>query len=333
MAPFAFAPASRLAALVRQHDVGCLELLDYFIARVEQLDGKLNAVVVRDFDRARARALENTAPTGPLHGVPMTAKEAFDGAGLPTTWGFPQFTGNIAKADSLTVARLKAAGAVVFGKSNVPKGLADWQSYNEVYGATANPWNLAYSPGGSSGGAAAALAAGLTGMEMGSDSGGFQGDEEVAQMQAQAATLPPEDMSTKAVTLRAAGMSHRSWLALNEQRFRLRRVCSAFFNDFDVLLCPAFGRAALPRMEDGVRWDRQVQVGECQVAHDELLFWSGVTCGFHLPSSVAPVARGRDGLPIGVQVVARPYGDRTTIAVAGLIEALQGGFGAPPSWT
>src|SRR5262249_39537839 len=79
---------------------------------------------------------------------------------------------HIAKADSLAVARLKAAGAVVFGKTNVPQGLADWQSYNEVYGATGNPWDLACSPGGSSGGAAAALAAGLTGLEMGSDSGG-----------------------------------------------------------------------------------------------------------------------------------------------------------------
>ena len=162
---------------------------------------------------------------------------------------------------------------------------------------------------------------------------GFQGDEGIAQMQAQVATLPPDDRSKKALTLRAAGMSHRSWLGLNEQRFRLRRVWSAFFNDFDVLLCPAFGRAALPRMEGGVRWDRQVQVGGCQVAHDELLFWSGVTCGFHLPSSVAPVARSREGLPIRVQVVARPFGDRTTIAVAGQIEALKGGFVAPPGWT
>ena len=125
MTQLAFAPARHLAALVRQHEVGCLELLDYFIARVERLDGKLNAVVVRDFDRARAqaRALDNAAPTGPLHGVPMTVKEAFDVAGLPTTWEFPQFTDNIAKADSLAVARLKAAGAVVFGKTSVPKGL------------------------------------------------------------------------------------------------------------------------------------------------------------------------------------------------------------------
>src|SRR5262249_36609450 len=124
MTPLAFAPACHLAALVRQHEVGCLDLLDYFIASVERLDGKLNAVIVRDFDRARAqaRALDNTAPTGPLHGVPMTVKEAFDVAGLPTTWGFPQFNGNIAKADSLAVARLKAAGAVVFGKTNVPQG-------------------------------------------------------------------------------------------------------------------------------------------------------------------------------------------------------------------
>jgi amidase len=85
-------------------------------------------------------------------------------------------------------------------------------------------------------------------------------------------------------------------------------------------------------MEDGVRWDRQVQVGDLTVAHDELLFWSGVICGFHLPSSVAPFARSRDSLPIGVRVVARPYGNRTTIAVAGLVEALQGGFVPPPNW-
>jgi amidase len=174
MISYKFDSASHLAALVRRRQVGCLELLDYFIERVERLDGRLNAVVVRDFDRARerARALDNAAPTGPLHGLPMTVKEAFDVAGLPTTWGLPPFRDNLATADSLTVARLKAAGAVIFGKTNVPRGLADWQSYNDIYGATGNPWDPARSPGGSSGGAAAALASGLTGLEMGSDTGG-----------------------------------------------------------------------------------------------------------------------------------------------------------------
>jgi amidase len=162
--------------------------------------------------------------------------------------------------------------------------------------------------------------------------GGFQSDEEVAQMQAQAAGLAPEDVSTVAVTFRAAGISHRTWLALNEQRRKLRSFWSKFFADFDVLLCPVFGRPALPRVEVGVRWDRQIQVGDATVAHDEQLFWSGITCGFYLPSTVAPMVRSKDGLPIGVQIVARSHDDRTTIAVASLIEALNGGFVPPPGW-
>jgi amidase len=128
-------------------------------------------------------------------------------------------------------------------------------------------------------------------------------------------------------------MSHRTWLVLNEQRCRLqlRRIWCRFFAGFDVLLCPIFGRPALPRMESGVRWDRQIRVGGAMVAHDEQLFWSGITCGFYLPSAVAPIVRSRDGLRIGVQIVARPYEDPQTIAVASL-EALNGGFVPPPGW-
>jgi amidase len=171
-----FQSAKKLAALVRRGEVRCLELLDHFIARVERLDGKTNAVVVRDFDRARkrARALDRKKKTdgkGALFGVPMTVKESFDIAGLPTTWGVPHLNHTIAKEDALAVQRLNAAGAVVFGKTNVPLALADWQSYNAIYGTTNNPWDATRVPGGSSGGAAAALAAGLTGLEVGSDIG------------------------------------------------------------------------------------------------------------------------------------------------------------------
>ncbi|MEO8718101.1 MAG: amidase, partial [Burkholderiales bacterium] len=107
----------------------------------------------------------------PLHGLPMTVKESFDVAGWPTTWGMPENKGNVAKKDALAVERLKRAGAIVFGKSNVPVLLADWQSFNPIYGTTNNPWDLLRTPGGSSGGSAAALAAGLTGLELGSDIG------------------------------------------------------------------------------------------------------------------------------------------------------------------
>ncbi len=171
-----FQSAKRLASLVRRGEVGCLELLDHFIARVERLDGRTNAVVVRDFERARkrARALDRRRKqggTGKLFGVPMTVKESFNVAGLPTTWGIPDYKDAKAATNALAVERLLAAGAVVFGKSNVPLRLADWQSYNAIYGTTNNPWDLSRSPGGSSGGGAAALAAGLTGLEVGSDIG------------------------------------------------------------------------------------------------------------------------------------------------------------------
>jgi len=169
-----FLPATKLAALVRSGAVGCLELLDHFIARVERLDPKLNAVVVRDFERARTRArtLDSRQDRdAPLFGVPMTVKESFDVAGLPTTWGVPEHRNSIATSNALAVDRLLDAGAVLFGKTNVPLLLADWQSFNAIYGTTNNPWNVALSPGGSSGGSAAALAAGLTGIEAGSDIG------------------------------------------------------------------------------------------------------------------------------------------------------------------
>ncbi len=171
-----FLSAKRQAALIRRGAIGCRELLDHFIARVERLDERLNAVVVRDFDRARKRAsaldrARGKGPTGKLHGVPMTIKESFDIAGLPTTWGMPVLKEHKARANSVTVERYLAAGAVLFGKTNVPLNLADWQSFNAVYGTTGNPWDLSRVPGGSSGGSAAALAAGLTGMETGSDIG------------------------------------------------------------------------------------------------------------------------------------------------------------------
>jgi len=102
----------------------------------------------------------------------MTVKESFDLAGLPTTRGHLALKDSRAPVTSLSIRRLEKAGVVVFGKTNVPVDLADWQSYNPVYGATSNPWNTAHTPGGSSGGSAAALAAGLTGLEMGSDIGG-----------------------------------------------------------------------------------------------------------------------------------------------------------------
>ena len=174
----AFATAATLAAKIREKEISSRELTDLYIERIDAYDGQINAVVVRDFEGARHAAdaadaaLARGEVLGPLHGVPMTIKEAYDIEGLPTTWGIPAFARNIASMDAESVRRFKAAGAHFLGKTNVPIQLADFQSYNEIYGTTNNPWNLERIPGGSSGGSAAALAAGLTALEAGSDIGG-----------------------------------------------------------------------------------------------------------------------------------------------------------------
>ena len=172
-----FRSAKQLASDIRRSKVGCLEALDAFLGRMDRFNPRLNAIVVTDVEGARRRARQADAALrkgkvwGPLHGVPMTIKESYDVAGMPTTWGLPALKDNIAPRNALAVDRLLGAGAVLFGKTNVPAWLADWQSYNDVYGTTGNPWDLSRTPGGSSGGSAAALAAGLTGFEAGSDIG------------------------------------------------------------------------------------------------------------------------------------------------------------------
>jgi amidase len=476
-----FLPATKLAAMVRRGAVGCVELLDHFIARVERLDPKLNAVVVRDFERARktARAMDrqrNKAAPGLLHGVPMTVKESFNVAGLPTTWGYAERRNHPTEADALAVQRLKAAGAVVFGKTNVPVSLADWQSFNPVYGSTNNPWDLGHTPGGSSGGAAAAVAAGISGLEIGSDIGGsvrvpahycglfghkptwglcpmrghslfnaaamtdisvigplarsaddlavvldligqpdpvetalavklpaprvrtIEGlrvavwaseprqptdaesvekieelarflrragakvslsarpefdpvevfhiylrtlsaalsgrasEEMLAREREGAARRPAEDMSADAIMVRTVDMTHRDWLRLNERRFQLRRAWGVFFQDWDVLLCPVIATPALPHMQSGETWERRMTVNGQEMPYNDMLFWPGLTCGFHLPASVAPIGVSKAGLPIGVQIVGPLYGDRMTIQVARMLEKAWQGFVPPEGW-
>ena len=161
-----FLSATRLAELTRSGQIGCLELLDHFITRIERHDCRINAVVVRDFERARERARELDGQkdrSAPLFGVPMTVKESFDVAGLPSTRGHPAAKERSATVSSLAVRRLEAAGAVVFGKTNVPVDLADWQSYNPVYGAPPIPGTSRTRPAVPPGDRAAALAAGLSG--------------------------------------------------------------------------------------------------------------------------------------------------------------------------
>ena len=178
MSDVAFNSAVQLAQMIKDREIGSLELLEHYLDRGQQFNDPINAIVVHDTERAKKRAKEADEALargeywGPLHGVSMTSKESFNVAGLPTTFGIPDFKDNIADVDALSIQRLKSAGAVIFGKTNVPLSLADFQSYNDIYGTTSNPWNLERIPGGSSGGSAAALSAGLTGFEIGSDIGG-----------------------------------------------------------------------------------------------------------------------------------------------------------------
>ena len=474
-----FLSATRIADLVRSGQIGALEVLDHFIARTEKLDARINAVVARDFDRARnqAKTLDSAKDkSAPLFGVPMTVKESFDIAGLPTTRGHLAAKEVPVEVSCLSVGRLQNAGAVVFGKTNVPVDLADWQSYNPVYGATSNPWNTDHTPGGSSGGSAAALAAGLSALEVGTDIGGSirvpahycglfghkptyglcmnygdprtsaaapidiavlgplarsaadlgvaldvlagpdpdetgmtmklppapvsslkdlrvavwteqpgqatdaetvaaidalagflersgatvsrtarpdfdptaayhlylqlldaawsirVSDEMIARRLEKQAALTDADQTADDIMTRTVNIPHRAWLVLNERRAKLRRVWSAFFREWHVLLCPVIATAALPHRQDGETWERKVTIDGRTIAYNDMLFWPGITCAFHLPASVAPLAVSKAGLPIGVQVVGPFHGDRTTLHVAELLERHWRSFVSPQGW-
>lgn len=174
---WSFATATEMAAALKARQVSAVELAQATIDRIERHDTKVNAICVRDFERglSAAKAADAAIARGddqPLLGIPMTVKESFNVAGLPTTWGFPEQKNYIPPEDALPIARVKSAGGVILAKTNVPVGLADWQSYNDIYGRTNNPYDLGRTPGGSSGGSSAALAMGYGALSLGSDIGG-----------------------------------------------------------------------------------------------------------------------------------------------------------------
>ena len=478
-----FRSAKRLAQLIRSKRISASALLEVYAERIGRLNPRLNAIVATDLQAARKRAraadraLAKGQVWGPLHGLPMTVKESYDVVGMPTTWGLPELKDNKPAVNALAVDRLIAAGAIIFGKTNVPLLLADWQSYNEIYGTTNNPWDLTRSPGGSSGGSAAALAAGLTGLEAGSDIGssirnpahycgvyghkptfgivpprgqalpgrvaetdiavigpmarsaedldialavmagpdevnaggwrlklpapektslrqhkvavmltdrnsevdrtvqdrlqhladflsrkkvkvsdkarpdidtdhaqdiyiqllraatsGRQTPEVFDKALEQRRKLAPEDQSYYARMIRANTMPHKDWLAANEVRHQMRLKWAAFFEEYDLLLCPAAASAAFPHDHAGERYQRTVIVNGKKVPTTDQLFWAGYSCVAYLPSTVAPIGFTPDGLPVGVQIVAPQYGDRCSIAFAKLLEQEYHGFIPPPGY-
>jgi amidase len=175
---WAVKPATDLSAAIRARDIKSRELLELYLARIERLNPALNAVVtvaagpaLEAADAADARTASG-AVLPPLHGLPITIKDAIETAGMRSTGGAIELTDHVPTKDAPAVARLRDAGAIVFGKTNLPRWSGDVQSYNEIFGTTNNPWDLTRVPGGSSGGPAAAVAAGLTSFELGTDTGG-----------------------------------------------------------------------------------------------------------------------------------------------------------------
>jgi amidase len=172
-----FASATEMLRALDEGTVSATELLDLHLRRIERYNPRINAIAIPDYDRARAVAVEADAARArgerrKLLGLPITVKDAIDTVGLPTTAGLTERKDAYPEADAVIVGRLKAAGGVLLGKTNVPPNLADWQANNPIFGRTNNPWDLDRAPGGSTGGGAAALAAGLTPLEFGSDIGG-----------------------------------------------------------------------------------------------------------------------------------------------------------------
>ena len=173
-----FASALQAAEAIRKKQISSFELTQQVFRRIDKFNPQLNAFAyqLREDALARAKQADEAQAGGKmlgvLHGVPIHVKESYGVAGHPCTWGIPGLKDSRAPNDSAVVKRLRNAGAVLIGATNVPLALGDWQSYNQIYGTTNNPWDLKRTPGGSSGGSAAALAAGLGYLSVGSDIGG-----------------------------------------------------------------------------------------------------------------------------------------------------------------
>ena len=174
----AFWSTTRQVDAIRKGEISSRELLELLIARIEKINPDLNAVITLDLEGARRLADEADAKLkdgelmGPLHGIPVTIKDALETKELRSTGGASELHNNIPSKDAAVVAAVKEAGAIVFGKTNLPRWSGDFQAFNEMFGTTVNPWDSGRVPGGSSGGAAAAVAAGLSSFEIGTDIGG-----------------------------------------------------------------------------------------------------------------------------------------------------------------
>jgi len=228
--------ASKLVKTIKKKRISSRELLEFYIERYKRLNPRINAIVATDFENARKRAkaadaaLAKGKDWGPLHGLPMTIKDNIEVVGMPTTYGMPLFKNFMPSQNTDVAQSLLNAGAIIFGKTNLPLMGMDTQSFNEVYGQTNNPWDVTRTPGGSSGGAAAAIASGLTGLEIGNDIGGS------IRMPAHFCGIYGHKSSYNIISWHGGD---RPWKLLNAQY-----IHTDYFMDFDLLVHGPLARSA-----------------------------------------------------------------------------------------
>lgn len=475
--------AAAQLSLMERRDISAIELTQAHLARIGRLNPALNAVVGLDAEASLAQAAASDARraqgrAGALEGLPITIKDAFDVAGLVSTAGAKPFAGRVPEEDASAVARLRRAGAVLMGKSNVPVFSGDFQTYNPVYGVTNNPWDSSLSPGGSSGGAAVAVATGMSALELGSDLGssirwpaaacGVYGlkttwnavptwgmvpppperrvarnpdlvvagpiarspdDLELAldvilgarepgapppvalkparrahadglrvavwaddpfakadrpvreavhraarlleaqgavvdetarpgfsfaeafevfallnhaivayglpakvrtKIQGMASQFSPSDISHRALQARGARMTPGLYQQLHQRRMALKRRWARFFESWDVVLCPPAPVGWLAHDHEPDIHARTLSVDGEPRPYLDFLVWAALASGADLPAVSAPVTMSERGTPLGVQIIAAHAEDRTAIAVARMLEAITGGWRAPP---
>ena len=205
-----FSSASALAAAIRAKEVSSLEVIDAHLAHIERANPGLNAVVLVLADQARAAAREADAAVargdvlGPFHGVPMTVKDAWEVKGVPSTGGTLGRAGYLPQQDATVIDRMRKAGAIPIGMTNLPELSMAYESDNLVHGRTNNPYDTARTPGGSGGGGAAAIAAGMSAIEIGGTSAGVSGCPAISP-ESLGSGLPPAGLPSPAIFRRTTG--------------------------------------------------------------------------------------------------------------------------------
>ena len=439
------------ADLIRRGEISSRELTTHFIERIERLDDEINAVVTRDFETALAESdaadarQQKGQSLGVLHGVPVTVKDALQTKNLKSTGGATELRENIPSQDAAAVASIRREGAIVMGKTNLPRWSGDIQAYNDIFGTTNNPWDISRGPGGSSGGAAAAVAMGFTSFEIGTDIGGsirfpaaFNGvwghkpsfgvipttgyldhvegglneadinvfgpitrskEDLELLLTVMKRNLPPwvanlgaapkdlrdlkigawiddefcpldievrEQLEKVVDALEKDGISvdrsahpeidpdeaamlglwlvqraisqstdsdgpgHRIWLDRHARREELRLKWAQFFNKYDAVIMPVCFVPPFEHQQQGDFGSRTLTCNGEERPYIDVVKWTTMVGMAYLPSTVPPIGLGPSGMPIGCQVVGPYGGDQLTIALAGRIGDLLGGYQPPP---